>query len=72
MRKNQKPTIKKVTIPEEGEEERLRKAEAKKAIIRAEFEKHKKEQKLNVSDTSKINEIRVIFLSYIKGVLNLG
>jgi len=48
-----------VTINEEDEEEKIKKTEAKKAIIRAEFEKHKKELKLNVSDASKINEIKL-------------
>ena len=51
-----------VTINEEDEEEKIKKTEAKKAIIRAEFEKHKKELKLNVSDASKINEIKVTFV----------
>jgi len=59
MPRHQRLAPKKVTIPEVEEEEKQRKSEAKKAIIRAEFEKHKKEQKLGVSETSKINEIRV-------------
>lgn len=48
-----------VLISEGDDEERLRKTEAKKAILRAEFEKHKKELKVNNADSSKINEIRV-------------
>jgi len=48
-----------VTINEEDEEEKIKKAESKKAIIRADFEKHKKEMKLNVSDASKMNEIKL-------------
>ena len=59
MRKISKVPNKKVFIPEEDEEEKYRKTESKKAIIRADFEKHKKELILNVSDASKMNEIRV-------------
>ncbi len=54
-----------VTINEEDEEDKIRKAESKKAIIRADFEKHKKEMKLNISDASKINEIKVKKLGFL-------
>lgn len=50
---------KKVTIPEEDEEERLRKTEGNMVIIRAEFEKHKKEQMISVTEASRLNEVRV-------------
>ena len=53
-----------VLISEGDDEERLKKTEAKKAIIRAEFEKHKKELRVNNADPSKINEIRVNNASY--------
>lgn len=56
-------TNKRVLISEGDDEERVKKTEAKKAIIRAEFEKHKKELRVNNADPSKINEIRVIHAS---------
>jgi len=63
MNRGQRRGNRNVTINEEDEEEKIKKTEAKKAIIRAEFEKHKKELKLHVSDASKMNEIKVRFAS---------